>query len=103
MVCPVRYQLEILNGTENFDVMSKAEDADVGYFLEVDMEMPESLHEKFKYYPLAPESMTITEDMLSPHCKDMLESFGMKTGGTKLIQNLLPKNNYVIHYVALKR
>ena len=31
------------------------DDADIGFFFEVDLEVPIELHDKFKYYPLAPQ------------------------------------------------
>ncbi len=40
-----------------------------GYILEVDLEYPEHLHDLHDNYPLAPEHVIITEDMLSPHQK----------------------------------
>ena len=89
---------------QNFKLENTNESDDVGYFLEVDLEVPEELHDKFKYYPPAPETMVVTDDMLSPYCKQLAEELNLKTGGaTKLIQSLLPKEKYVIHYVALKR
>lgn len=37
-----------------------------GYILEVDIEIPESIHQKTDMYPLCPEHMEITESMISP-------------------------------------
>jgi len=88
----------------NFNVMEKEETDATGYILEVDLETPEELQATFQSYPLAPESMIITDDMLSPLCKAMAEEFNIKSGGVKkLVQNLLPKKKYAIHYLTLKR
>jgi len=43
-------------------------DSDKGYALDVDFEYPADLHDSRNDYPLAPERMTVSEDMLSPYC-----------------------------------
>ena len=40
---------------EDFEVMTIADDADIGYILEVDLGYPEELHDLYSDYPLAPE------------------------------------------------
>ena len=54
------------------DVMAIEDDAEYGYILEVDLEYPDSLHGAHNDYPLAPQKMAITRDMLSPY---QLENF----------------------------
>lgn len=44
-----------------------------GYILEVDLEYPTDLHMKHNSFPLAPESIEVTWDMLSPYSKQCLE------------------------------
>ena len=39
------------------------------YFLEVDLEYPDDVHELHNDYPPAPETFTVTNDMLSKYCK----------------------------------
>ena len=51
-----------------FDYMNVAPDAHTGYILEVDLTYPDHLHDSHNDYPLAPESLLITHDMLSPFC-----------------------------------
>ena len=40
--------------------------SDVGYFVEVDLTIPDELHDKFNCFPLAPEPLDITENVASP-------------------------------------
>ena len=71
-----------------------------GLILEVDLEYPKELHDMHNDFPLAPEKMEIRNHMLSDYCKQ----FNLKVEGvTKLIPNLQPKKNYVLHYKNLKQ
>lgn len=51
--------------------MNKSEADDIGYILEVGLEMPKTLQDTFMSYPLAPESLKIIDEMPSPTCKEM--------------------------------
>lgn len=42
---------------------------ETGYILEVDLDYPEKLHESHNSFPLAPEHLNITQDILSPYAK----------------------------------
>ena len=55
-------QLKNVNG---FDVMSVSEKSLIEYFLEVDLKYPDELHELHNDYPLAPEKLAVSSDMLS--------------------------------------
>ena len=81
------------------DVMSINEKSDVGYILEVDLKYPDKLHELHNDYPLAPEKLAFTNDILSKYCKEIADKYGIKVGDVKkLIPNLGNKNKYVLHY-----
>ena len=54
-----------LKNVDEFDVNSVSEKSPIGYFLEVDFEYPDELHELQKDYALAPEKLAVTSDMLS--------------------------------------
>ena len=70
-------------------------DGDVGWVLEVDLEYPQTLHDSHNDYPLAPEQLTITDDMLSPYCKQLKEELKCISGTTsKLTPNLKHKTKY---------
>ena len=58
-----------LKNNDKFDVMSINEKRSIGYFLEVDLECPNKLHKLHNDYPLAPEKLTASCDMLSKYCK----------------------------------
>jgi hypothetical protein len=74
----------------------------IGLILEVDLEYPKELHDLHNGYPLAPEKMTITEDMLSWYCNEIKDKFNLTVGNVqKLVTTLSGKKNYVGHYKNL--
>ena len=84
---------------KNIDVMSVNKKSDIGYILENDLKSPNKLHELHNDYPLAPEKLTVTNDMLSKYCEDIANKYDIKVGNVKkLIPNLGNKNKYVVHY-----
>ena len=80
-------------------VLNKSSNSLHGYFLEVDLEIPEELHHKHNHLPIAP----VTEEMLSPIQLETKKEYDIEVGKiNKLIPNLLPKKNYVVHYRNLQ-
>ena len=71
---------------------------DKGYFFEVDLHYPKSLHDLHDQYPFGPEKKEIKEDMLSSYQKKLAESQNLKVGGEKLLLTLQDKTKYVCHY-----
>lgn len=74
---------------EHFDIqqiMNLSDSSDVGYLFEVDLMIPEHLHDKFSDYPFCPENQNV------PYSKN----------SKKLLLTLEDKKNYVIHYRMLK-
>ena len=78
-------------------------DCMVGYILEVDLEYCKELHGSHSDYPLFPEKIEVSKDMLSKYCGEVAYWYGIKAGGVKkLIPNLGDKVKYVVHYKNLK-
>jgi hypothetical protein len=86
-------------------------DGDKGYFLIVDAHLPNEYHDEQNDYPCFPETIEITEDMLSPFNKRELDILHTELGHTtkrttykssKLSPNLKPKKNYLVHIKTLK-
>ena len=75
----------------------------IGYFLEVDLKYSDKLHELHNDYPLAPEKLAVSSDMLSNYCKKIADKYEIKVGDKKkLIQHLGNKTNYVVYYRNLQ-
>ena len=84
-------------------ILNKKEDSLHGYFFEVDLEVSEELHNEHNDLPMAPEKIKVTEEMLSPIQLEIKNNYDIKVGTTnKLIPNLLPKKNDVVHYRNLQ-
>ena len=94
--------IKINNETVN-RILNKSDNSLHGYFLELDLEYPENLHDSHKDYSVAPEKIKIKEEWLSPYSLENPNKFDIKTGSVnKLAPNPMPKNNYVVHYRNLK-
>ena len=88
---------------DKFDLNSIKDNSPVGYILEVDNKYPSELHNLCNYYPLAPEKLEISQNMLSKYCSDIADEYGIKIGGVnKLFPNLGNKRKYVVHYINLQ-
>ena len=74
---------------DKFDVNSIAENSSVGYILEVVLEYPNELDDSHSDYPLAPEKLEISQNMLSKYCSDIADEYGIRIDGVnKLVPNL---------------
>ena len=88
---------------DEFDVNSIGENSPVGYILEVDLKHPDELHKLHSDYPLAPEKLEISNNMLSNYCSSIASKYEIKIGGAnKLAPNLGNKSKYVLYYKNLR-
>ena len=78
-------------------------DSKQGLILEVDLEYPQELHDMHNDYPVCPEKVMVSNDMLSGHCKKIAEKYKISIGSvSKLIPTLGDKKEYVLHYCNLQ-
>ena len=88
---------------QTFDVTAIADDVEIGYLLEIDLEYCKELHGLHSDYPLAPERMVITDGMLASYQQELKVELGYKLAKVaKLTPNLWDKTKYVLHYRNLK-
>ena len=98
-------EFKCLNKKEmsGFCLNSIEENSSIGYILEVDVSYPDNLHELHNDYPLAPERLEISQNMLSNYCSNIADEYGIKIGGVnKLVPHLGNKSKYVVHYRNLQ-
>ena len=79
------------------DLGKYKEDSNDGLILEVDLEYPKDLHELHNDYPLAPEKVKVSKNMLSEYCNKILEKYKIPFG---LVNKLIPNRkvpSYLVH------
>ena len=76
---------EWLENMVNYDIMSINDKSPIGCFLEVDLQYPDNLLELHNDFPLAPKKLTVSNDMLSKHCKNIGDIYKTKVGDVKKI------------------
>ena len=72
-----------LKNTDRFDIMSISVKSPIGSFLEVELEYPEELHKLHNDFPLAPEKIAVSSNILSKHCKKIADKCEIKVGDVK--------------------
>ena len=88
---------------KQIDLGKYSADSKSGFILEVDLEYPEELHDLHNDYPLAPEKVKVSKNMLSGYCEKTAEKYNISIGlVSKLIPTLRDKKEYVLHYRNLQ-
>ena len=78
-------------------------DSEKGLILEVDLEYSKDLHELHNDYPVAPEKIKVSKDMLSDYCKRISKKYNISTSlVSKLIPTSRDKKEYLLHYRNLQ-
>ena len=69
-------------------------DGPIGYFLEVDLDYPDKLHDLHNYYTLTPDKIKVMKQMFSKYQLQIVEKNKFCLGkNEKLIPNLAYKTN----------
>ena len=85
------------------DLGKYKKDGKKGLILEVDLEYPQELHDIHNDYPVTPEKVKVSKNMLSDYCKKIAEKYNISIGlVSKLIPTLRDKKEYVLHYRNLQ-
>ena len=85
------------------DLGKYKKDGKKGLILEVDLEYPRELHDMHNDYPVCPEKVKVSSNMLSAYCKKIAEKYKISIGlVSKLIPTLRDKKEYVLHYRNLQ-
>ena len=86
------------------DWLTQVAEQEYGYFVECDLEYPAELHDLHSDYPLAPQRLEITMEMLSEKQLEHRAAYDMPNvcKSTKLVPNLMDKVAYMCHYRCLR-
>ena len=78
-------------------------DGKKGLILEVDLEYSQELQDLHNDYPVCPEKIKVSNDMLSGYCKEIANKFNILIDlVSKLIPTLRDKKEYALHYRNLQ-
>ena len=82
------------------EILNTPDDADIGYFLEIDLKYPDNIKQKTRYFPFCPENKKINPNKYNEYMNSIKpENY---TKSNKLICDWTDKKKYLIHYRMLK-
>ena len=90
------------------DILALEDDGNEGCVVECDLDYPAELHPLHDDYPLAPETLTVQKDWLSPYQHGLMEKLDSSSLNVcKLVPNLRGKGAvstvyFVFAYIFLK-
>ena len=87
---------------KKIDLGKYKEDGQTGLILEVDLEYPKKIHDLHNDYPVCPEKVRVSNNMLSGYFKKIAEKYISIGLVSKLIPTLRDKKEYVLHYRNLQ-
>jgi hypothetical protein len=84
-------------------ITAMSDDANTGAFLEVDCYFPDDTHDALSDYPPMPVPREVLREELSPYQNALIEDTmgGRYAPCRKLVPDLKPRVNYVVHYRVL--
>jgi hypothetical protein len=84
-------------------IAAMSDNANTGAFLEVDCYFPNEVHDALSDYPPMPVPREVLREELSPYQNDLIENTmgGRYAPCRKLVPDLKPRVNYVVHYRVL--
>ena len=84
------------------EILNRPDDAQVGYFVEVDLSYPAHLHYDHRDFPFAPTKDFVEDAWLSDYQIELNEQHNLRTSKVnKLLQILFDEEKYVVHYKLL--
>jgi len=87
---------------DKLDLGKYTDDSKTGLILEVGLEYPHELQDLHNDFPLAPEQVKVTENMLSEYCRQIKDKFKIPRGQVHKLIPTLSKQKYVLHYRNLQ-
>ena len=91
------------NEINKIDLGKYKKDDKKGLILEVDLEYNKNLHELHNNYPVAPDKVKVSKNMLSGYCKKIAKKYNISIGlVSKLIPTLRDNKEYVLLYCNLQ-
>ena len=89
---------------QKIDLAKYKEDSKKGVKLEDNLEYPQKLHDLHKEFPLAPEKMKVTKEMLSSYCGISKRKFNIGIGQVhKLIPTLKIRKKSMCYIIEMYR